>query len=184
MAVNVRSSRSCIEDYLDKYEGISSYKLVPLYAGPGTLRIVCDTISILTDTIANDVHKNCMFITDEIPNVVLPSSEVLDNIIINTTVSDSNILTQDELSQIIIAQVSVFVHGGITRQGATYAGMKIGESFVPGQLTKFLLEQIPEISNIHYTQEDDEENIVACNQIISVEDDEKFLIDSLEVVFE
>lgn len=166
-------TRACIEDYLSHYSGLDSWCLVPRYDGVGTLKIVCDTLESELQNIADGVTENCMLVTDYPAVCVLPQDETLASLELEchkTSGMGSN-MTDDELTQLITAQVFAFVDGGLNRAGVEQAGLSIGADFNPSQLISYLLSNVPEIDNI----------ILDENDVISVADTHRFKIEDVEV---
>jgi len=168
-------TRACITDYLNNYSGLDAFHLVPRYDGVGTLKVVCDTLPTLIEQISSDVYENCMLVTDFPPLCVLPESEVLHSLTLNVTKSDMVMsYTDDELRQMLWAQVTAFVEGGSSRMGLSREGLSIGADFNPSQLVSYLLSEFPECANIVCGEPD----------VISVPDDAKFHVENVEVIFD
>ena len=173
--INTRGTRECIEDYLDHFNGLDGYCLIPCYEGVGTLKVVCDTLEENLPNISEGLSDNCMIETDRDPVCVLPQSHVVEGVSFTVTRNPANItLTNDELSQLVIAQTNTFVHGGITRDGLKREGLHIGESLYPSKLLTYLMNSFTEILNIESNLE----------EIITVEPTEKITLNSVNVVFE
>ena len=147
--VNKIGTKACIEDYLDHYEGIDEYNLIPLYEGVGTLKIVADTLDSLKDQIANDVYTNCMTITDVKPTVELPQAETIFSIRCTVTPSSTNTLSTDELTGMIAEQTRIFIEGGTTRTGSNIHGVGIGDDLVSSKLIRHILDEFVEVENVY-----------------------------------
>ena len=166
-------TRACLEDYLSHYSGLDSWCLVPRYDGVGTLKIVCDTLESELQNIADGVTENCMLVTDYPCVCVLPVDETLASLELecHKTVGMVSNMTDDELTQLITAQVFAFVDGGFNRSGFAQEALAIGADFNPSQLISYLLANVPEIDNI----------ILNENDVISVADTHRFKIEEVEV---
>ena len=170
-----RGTKACIEDYLNHYNGLDSYNLIPRYDGIGTLKIVCDTLESLLPSIAEDVYENCMLYTDEPPLCVAPSSAMLQNLTVYVHLRGSvRAQSVDELKQQIRGQCYTFVSGGRDMSARTRQGLGIGDDFAPSELVSYLQAQFPEVQNIRCSQQ----------SIIVVDDTSKFEIDTVTVVIE
>jgi len=167
-------TRETIETYLDSYTGLDDYKLVPLYDGVGTLLIVCDTVESLLPTIRDDVYHNCMGITDLPPECILPQSTTLNSLTVSITIGPTGTgnLTLEEFISLVSQQVRIFVDGGTRRKGGSYKGLGIGEDFVPSMLIKYLFGEFPELVDV----------VPSSLDVVSVDDDSKFILENLEVV--
>ena len=171
LKVKQRGTEENLKSYLDSYAGLDGYCLVPLYDGVGSLLIVCDCSESLLDTIAADVHSNCLELTDLTPVCELPDSTTLASLTLTVTRSGGT-LTDDELTQLIREQVRVFIDGGSRRNGVGYQGLSIGEDFVPSLLVRYLFDELPELVNI----------VPSSMSSVSVPDTDKFVLESLSVV--
>ena len=168
-------TRQCIDNYLGMYDGLDSYRLVPLYDGVGTLKIVCDTLPTLLDSISSDVYENCMLVTDYPPLCVLPESTTLSTLELTVSKGDGVTgYTDDELKQLVVAQVETFVNGGVKRDSTRMSGLGIGDDFIPSQLVQYLLGEFPELVNI----------VPDSMEVITVPDTNHFNIEQTEVVIE
>lgn len=173
---NTRGTRDCIVDYLDHYEGVDRYKLIPCFDGVGTLKIVCDTLSSMLDTIRDDVYDNAMLLTDSKPSVVLPEEQSLSDFTVVVTINwDALKITTAELSSALLAQISTYVHGGDMRDGSSFVGISMGDDFHPSLLWKFLLEQFPEVSNIYSS---------TMYEVVSVDDDKKLVLGEVTITYD
>jgi hypothetical protein len=173
-ALNI-GTRACIDNYLGMYDGLDSYRLVPRYDGVGTLKIVCDTLPTLLDSISSDVYENCMLVTDYPPLCVLPESTNLSSLELTVSKGDGVTgYTDDELKQLIVAQVETFVNGGVKRDSTRMSGLGIGDDFIPSQLVQYLLGEFPELVNI----------VPDSMEVIPVPDTNHFNIEQTEVVIE
>ena len=169
-----RGSKEKIDDYMLKKEGVSSYKLIPLWNGPGTLKIVVDCLPELLETIQQEVHETCMNYTDDLPNVELPGQEVLELLSFQINLAEMPVaMTQEELKQLIGNHVYCYIRGGATRNNVVLPGLGIGSDFVPSQLLTSLVNTFPEILNI------------TCNitEIVEVEENHRLDLEDVLVGF-
>lgn len=169
-----RGSKEKIDDYMLKKEGVNGYKLIPLWNGPGTLKIIVDCLPALLETIQQEVYETCMNYTDDLPEVELPGQQVLQLISLQINLASMPIgMTQEELKQLIGNHVYCFIHGGATRNNMVLPGLSIGADFVPSQLLTSLMNTFPEILN------------VKCNhrEIIPVDDNQRLTLEDVLVGF-
>ena len=172
---SIIGTRSCIMDYLENYNGLDGYSLIPRYAGIGTLKIVCDTIETNLQKISEGVHENCMIITDNPPLCVLPTGRQLEALTITVSRSSGvSTLSDEELEQLVVAQTKTYVEGGITRYGFLTNGLGIGGSLYPSRLLGYLVDNVPECANIRLSVQEE----------VSVNPDEKIHLSSVSVVLE
>lgn len=170
-SLNLRGTRDCIESYLDEYEGVNAYKLVPHYDGGGTLKIVVDALPSVIEVLGDNLYNDCMLLSDYPPLVIPPVDKVVSDFSLDVVLKDVVSYTADELVQIINSMVNVYMKGGITRTGARIRGLGIGESLSPSLLSKFLLEEIPEIANI----------LFSTYHIIHCPEDSRLVLENIEV---
>ena len=171
---NLRGSKTILDDYLSKREGVDGYKLVPRWNGPGTLKIIIDCLPELVDTIQQEVHTVCMDYKDELPVMELPGAKIIELLSFQVNLSELPIgMTREELRQLITNHVYCWINGGSTRNNVVLQGLSIGADFVPSQLLTSLVETFPEILNIK------------CNlrDIVSVPDNQKLDVETILVGF-
>ena len=171
----ITGTRANIESYLDAYDGLDEYYLVPRYNGVGTLKIVCVTMPSLLEQISSDVYENCMLVTDYPPYCVLPTEQSLQTIQLYITKQDiQSSYTDDELKQMVSSSVHSFVYGGMRRDGSRIAPYTIGKDWYPSELISFLVTEYPEFANIR----------IGDDGVVVVPDDERVGLTSVEVEFE
>ena len=171
---NLRGSKTILDDYLMKREGVDGYKLVPRWNGPGTLKIIIDCLPELVDTIQQEVHEVCMDYKDDLPVMELPGSKILELLSFQIRLSDLPLgMTREELRQLITNHVYCWVNGGKTRNNVVLQGLSIGADFVPSQLLAGMMNTFPEILNIQ------------CNirDIVRVPDNQKLDVEEILVGF-
>lgn len=171
---NLRGSKTILDDYLMKREGVDGYKLVPRWNGPGTLKIIIDCLPELVDTIQQEVHEVCMDYKDDLPVMELPGSKILELLSFQIRLSDLPLgMTREELKQLITNHVYCWINGGKTRNNVVLSGLSIGADFVPSQLLAGMMNTFPEILNIQ------------CNigDIVRVPDNQKLDVEEILVGF-
>lgn len=166
-------TEALLTDWLGHYSGLDGWCLVPRYDGVGSLRIVCDTLESELESIAEGVMRDCMLVTDKQVSCVLPDNYSLQSLSLECHRSPGMVssLSDDELKQLVEAQVRTFVEGGFTRSGVMQSGMSIGSDFVPSQLLSYLVLNVPEVDNFVSSEVD----------VISVPSTHRFMIESVEV---
>lgn len=128
---------------------MDSYNIIPRYDGVGTVRVVCDCLPSLLETIRDGVQRNCMLETDYPVDVALPESETIESITLDIVLNNEiTTLTVSEIKELLVTQTQTFVSGGFNRRGQTRQGMSIGEDFVASKLVAYLLGQVPEVLGI------------------------------------
>lgn len=175
-AIHGVGTRPCIEDYLNHYDGLDSYCLIPLYDGVGTLKVVCDTFEDELQYIKDGLIENCMIETDYEPECVLPESVALQSLTLTIKRNPNNTseLTDDELIQAVLGQLYTYVSGGNTRDGIPRQGLSVGEALYPSQLVSYLISSFPECRNI----------IISLTNIVTVEPTQKLRVGNVSVVLQ
>lgn len=171
---NLRGTKTILDDYLMKREGVDGYKLVPRWNGPGTLKIIIDCLPELVDTIQQEVHEVCMDYKDDLPVMELPGAKILELLSFQIRLSDLPLgMTHEELKQLITNHVYCWINGGKTRNNVVLQGLSIGADFVPSQLLANMMNTFPEILNIQ------------CNigDIVRVPDNQKLDVEEILVGF-
>jgi hypothetical protein len=168
-------SQDLLDDFLSSYEGVSEYRLVPCFSGVGSLKIVVDAVPSLYEVLPAVVHRSCMDFTDPLPVVVAPESTVISelslSVVLDSTVVGLNV---EEIRQLLVQQVGVFVDGGTRRNGESVRGLGIGSDFVPSQLVRYLLGEVPECLSI----------VLDDMDIVEVPATHRLRVDSVEVTIE
>lgn len=176
MSRNTRGTKACIMDYLDNYAGIDEYRLIPCFDGVGTLKVIVDGQSSVLSSLPSDLHDNAMLLTDSLPVCVQPEEEELPDMTVVCHIDfDRLTISQSELTQLLLAQISTYVSGGIRRDGSSYAGVSMGTDFNPSLLWKFLLEQFPEVSNIYSS---------TMYEVVSVDSNEKLVLGEVNISYD
>ena len=144
-----KGTRASFDNYLSNVSGLDSYNIIPRYDGVGTVRVVCDCLPSLLETIRDGVQRNCMLETDYPVDVALPESETIESITLDIVLNNEiTTLTTSEIKELLVTQTQTFVSGGFNRRGQTRQGMSIGEDFVASKLVAYLLGQVPEVLGI------------------------------------
>ena len=173
---NTRGTRACIVDYLDHYEGVDRYKLIPCFDGVGTLKVIVDGQSSVLSSLPSNLYDNAMLFTDDLPVCVAPEEQSLSDFTAVVTINwDALKITTAELSSALLAQISTYVSGGDMRDGSSFAGISMGDDFNPSLLWKFLLEQFPEVSNIYSS---------TMYEVVSVDDDKKLVLGEVTIAYD
>ena len=154
---NTVATQSAFESYLGEYKGLDDYKLIPRPEGRvGYLNIVCDCPETYLETIQNDVQRDCMLFTDDPVYCINPSRVFLDVSVSAVVTREPIQHTVSELMEILRHEIEVWIDGGITREGMTIQGKRIGEAFIPSQLVMHLHNQFPELLSITVDTEETE----------------------------
>lgn len=166
--INTRGTRDCIENYLNNNNLVVKYNLIPLYDGPGTIKIVIDTIETELENISHELQEQCMYITDPAPLCVQPDLKIIENLNINISILNNISMTPDEVKQLITAQIKAYINGGLKRDGTYNKGLNIGAPLYISQLIQYLLNEVSEVYSI--TTDAQETTPAEPNELIKILD--------------
>jgi len=151
-----RGSKERIQNYLRNLSIVNDFELIPRYAGPGTLKIVCDTIPGEETNIGLLVDENCMIETDDPCTVVPPAIDPYEELVVHVQVAESSNISTEELKTMLTTQLQIYVEGGTTRLNTSIKGLGVGGDFVPADCIRFILEQFLEVENVYFEARQEE----------------------------
>jgi len=188
MALN-KGTKASFDNYLANVTGLNDYRILsPPITSWGYVDVICDCLQSQLESIEQGIQENCMLVTDYPVTCRLPENIEIANLnIVVYPAMDTNRMTNVELTELIIQQCNVFVSGGTRRNGEPRKGLKIGEDFIPSQLNKYLLDEIPEVNGlqISYTSDVDSEELdpQIDSVIFQVPSDKKLKINEITVEY-
>lgn len=151
---HIKGTKEAYELFFAYYEGIDGYKLMPLWDGPGTIKVIVDPSDdwILND-IALGLEKNVHLLDDDV--VVVGAKKRNIDINVNVNVDIDNIsyysIEQRELiAERVANAIELYVDGGYRRNGTYYKGLQIGENFIPFRCGMFVAQEVPEVKSIDF----------------------------------
>lgn len=170
----IKGSLEAFEEYLANFEGIDSYKIVPLWDGTGTIKVILNpgTPELLNEAY-NDLQKIVAQLDDDITMFAPNERKINIYALVNVDIDMINPYSSSEKDNIkkrIITAIKLFIDGGYRVNGSYYTGLNIGEDFIPHKLAVFLDEEIPELKNIEFNYPEDyitilDEEIGVSNEI-------------------
>lgn len=158
-----RGTKLAYDYYLMNYEGVDSYKLIPHWDGAGTLKIVIDApaetlptiIPEITAGLIEDVH---LYKDDDV--IIVPAEDVTITNVTCTVNVDIDNLTQyslpdkETISLKVQNAITTYIDGGYRVNGEYYAGLKLGEDFIPYQCGLFVAQEVSEVKNVIFSKTD------------------------------
>lgn len=150
--IHEKSTRWAYKNYLDRYDGLDSYNLVPKWDGTGTIKIIVD-ISDKTqyhiNKISSDIEESVAWADDDVTVVPATQVPITVNMICNVDIDQLNPYNTHEKEEIqarLVKAVLLYINGGPNTKGLT-----IGDDFIPYKLGVFLNNEVSEVQNITIT---------------------------------
>lgn len=166
--VHLKGHHYAYINYFARVDGVDSYKLIPNWAGTGTIKIVVDpgdpyTLNKIYDEINNDVTQETESIVLMAPILKTVDVYAVCNVDIDTINHYSNNEKADIASK-ITATIIRYIDN-----------MKLGEDFIPHKLAVYLDNEIPELKNIDFSYPE---------APITINDEEKSVAGTIEITME
>ena len=152
--IHEKGTRWAYLNYLNRYDGLDSYNLVPQWDGTGTMKIiidVSDNTQYHVQKIIEGVQENVAWADDDLTVVPATQVPITINMVCNVDIDQLNPYSNLEKTEIqarIIKAILVYINGGRRENGAYYKGLVIGEDFIPYKLGVFIDKEIVEVKNI------------------------------------
>ena len=152
---HIKGTKEAYELFFTYYDGIDSYRLVPRWDGAGTLKVIIDPSD---DWIVNDVSEKLLQNVQLFDDDVYVTGAIRKVIDVNAVanVSIDNVVDYSDTEKELIKQrvenaVRVYIDGGYRNNGEYYTGLLIGNDFIPLQCAIFVLQEVPELKSIDFT---------------------------------
>jgi uncharacterized phage protein gp47/JayE len=152
--IHEKGTRWAFVNYLNRYDGLDSYNLVPQWDGTGTVKViidVADNTAYHINKITEGIQEEVLRCDDDVLVVAPETVELKISIDCNVDIDRLNPYSSTEKEQIksrILTSIRVYVNGGARNNGAYYKGLCIGDDFIPHKLAVFLDNEISELKNI------------------------------------
>lgn len=152
---HIKGTKEAYELFFSYYNGIESYRLIPKWDGAGTVKVIIDPSD---DWIVNDVSEKLLQnveLFDDDVFVTGANRKVIDiNAVAN--VSIDNVVEYTDVEKDLIRQkvenaIVTYIDGGYKANGDYYTGLLIGEDFIPLQCAMFVLEEVPHVKSIDFS---------------------------------
>lgn len=152
---HIKGTKEAYELFFSYYDGVESYRLVPKWDGTGTVKVIVDPAD---DWIINDITEKLLEnveLFDDDVFVTGANRKVIDvNAVANVSidnVEDYSDVEKDIIQQRIVNAVKIYIDGGYRKNGEYYKGMLIGDDFVPLQCAVFVLQEVPQVKSIDFS---------------------------------
>ncbi len=154
--IHERGTEWAYREYFRNRDGINSYKLVPLWDGAGTLKVILDLNGNNGGDILYDIYTELIehvAVFDDDIYICTAQTRLVD-IVCSVNIDYDNLnpysdTFKNELKTKIQKLIRVYIDGG-NWNGKYYRGLGIGEDFIPYKLGVFLDSKVPELKNITF----------------------------------
>lgn len=155
--IHRKSDEWAYKYYMNKYNGLDGYALLPCWDGAGTIKVIVDRALNSNSSFLNTLYNNlisdvCLF--DDDVTVVDATKTTIDvSIIVDVDIDQINPFSQTEKDEIALrtsSAVRLFIDGGLRKDGSYYKGLGIGEDFIPHKLAVFLDKEVKELKDIKF----------------------------------
>lgn len=145
---HIKGTKEAYELFFSYYDGIDDYRLVPLWDGAGTVKIIVDPDD---DWIINDVQtkllENVQLFDDDVLVTGALHRSIDVDVTINVDIDNARYYSYDErdiIAERVANAIQTYIDGGYRSNGRYYKGMGIGQDFVPYQVGVFIHEELGE----------------------------------------
>lgn len=157
MKIHNKSDEWVYKYYMNKYNGLDGYGLLPCWDGAGTVKVVVDRASNTAPEYLNNLYNSlltdvCLF-DDDVIVVDATKTSIDVSIVVDVDIDQINPFSQTEKDEIALrteSAVKLFIDGGFRSDGSYYKGLSIGEDFIPHKLAVFLDKEIKELKDIKF----------------------------------
>lgn len=176
--IHEKSTYWAYKNYLDRYNGLDSYNLVPQWDGTGTMKIIIDAndnTSYHINKITTGIQENVAWADDDITVTPATKIPVTVNLKCNVDIDQINPHSNSEKTEIasqLEKAILTYINGGKKTDNTPYKGLLIGEDFIPYQLGVFLASEVTSVKNI---------TVNNPNSPVTVKDDEIAYIESKDI---
>ena len=173
---HIKGTKEAYELFFAYYEGIDGYRLIPLWDGPGTLKVVIDPSD---DWILNDVavrlKQNVHLLDDDVVVVGATKRRIDININVNVDIDNTlyySIEQRELIAEKVANAIELYIDGGYRRNGMYYPGLSIGENFIPFRCGMFIAQEVPEVRSIDFRDTiKNIDNDVYANEFSTIDDE-------------
>lgn len=152
-----RGTKEAYELFFEYYEGLDGYRLIPLWDGTGTLKVVLDPgTDYMISNVTNLLKENVEMFDDDVLVVAATKKNVDVNATVNVDIDSVYSYSAPEKEDIklrIINNIKIYIDGGYKTNGVYYPGLTLGEDFIPHKCSVFLDQQINELKSISFSSD-------------------------------
>ena len=151
---HIKGTKEAYELFFSYYDGIDDYRLVPLWDGAGTLKIIVDPDD---DWILNDIKTkllhNVQLFDDDVVVVGAIHRTIDIDCTINVDIDNAQYYSYEErdlIAEKVANAIQTYIDGGYRTNGQYYKGLMIGQDFVPFQAGVFVSQEVPQVRSIDF----------------------------------
>ena len=151
---HIKGTKEAYELFFAYYDGVDDYRLVPLWDGAGTIKVIIDPSDdwILND-VATKLQENVHLLDDDV--LVTGAIKRKIDIDVNINVDIDNVSYYSVEQRELIAErvanaIELYIDGGYRRNGQYHKGLGIGEDVVPFQLGLFIATEVSEVKSVDF----------------------------------
>lgn len=151
---HIKGTKEAYELFFAYYDGVDDYRLVPLWDGAGTLKVIVDPDN---DWILNDIKtkllQNVQLLDDDVKVVGAVKRAIDIDVNVNIDIDSIDYYSVEQRETIakrVANAIELYVDGGYKRNGRYHKGLGIGNDFVPFQCSLFVAGEIPELKSIDF----------------------------------
>lgn len=152
---HIKGTKEAYELFFAYYDGVESYNLVPKWDGAGTLKVIIDpSDDWIIDDVSKKLLQNVELFDDDV-YVTGAKRKVIDiNAVANVSIDNIEEYTYSEkelIKQKVTNAIKVYIDGGYKNNGEYHTGLLIGDDFIPLQCAVFILQEVPQIKSIDFS---------------------------------
>lgn len=157
-----KGTKSAYENYLNNFEGLDGYRLIPRWDGTGTIKIILDipteSQEIIFQKIREGILENVQKYEDDDILVELVQTRTITNIncTVNVDIDEPiqySLPNKEQIKIRVQNAIETFVNGGYREDGTYYRGLLIGQDFIPFQCGRFIAEEVSEVKNVDFEED-------------------------------
>ena len=171
--IHEKGTRWSYVNYLNRYNGLDSYNLVPQWDGTGTIKVIVDindSTEYHINQILAGIKENCSWADDDVQVIPADKVDLSLNLVANISIDQAttaSALVKSETEAKLRKAILTYINGGIRANGKVYKGLVIGEDFIPYKLGRFIGEEISTIQDLSF-QNPTTPTVIRDNEIGSI----------------
>ncbi|MGD9666537.1 MAG: baseplate J/gp47 family protein [Synergistaceae bacterium] len=147
-----RGTYTAYESALNRVAGLRSFKIIPRWDGPGTVKVIVDPPSNVVVDFARDAIVDVQA-ADEDVKVVGVEEKVVNVHCVATFETTGALLggkRTENLEYYLEKDIRAYIDGGRASNGQIVDGLGIGENFSPFKLMNYLADLYPELEDVDF----------------------------------
>lgn len=151
---HIKGTKEAYELFFAYYDGVDDYRLMPLWDGAGTLKIIVDPSNdwILND-IKNKLLQNVQLFDDDVRVVGATKREIDVHVNVNVdidSVTYYGVEQRENIAERVANAIALYIDGGYRRNGMYHKGLGIGGDFIPFQAGMIIAQEVPEVKSVDF----------------------------------